>query len=48
MSDSAHSKIKVRNIEIIDNLAQINLLLTDKTGTLTKNKFELVSCYTNG
>ena len=42
-----HAKIQVRNMDIIDNLAQINLLLSDKTGTLTKHKFFMISCFIN-
>lgn len=34
-------------MDIIDNLAQINLLLSDKTGTLTKHKFYMISLYLN-
>ena len=42
------AKISIRNQDIVDNLAQINLLLTDKTGTLTQSKFEIVSLYSGG
>ena len=43
-----NARIKVRNIDIIDNLAQINHILTDKTGTLTKHLFSMISCYIGG
>ena len=34
------TKLIVRNSSIIEELARISYLLTDKTGTLTKNEME--------
>jgi len=35
-------------LKLYENLAQINLILTDKTGTLTKHIFTMISCYIDG
>ena len=37
--------VKVCNSEVLENLGQINLLLADKTGTLTRNQMILRSFY---
>ena len=40
--------IKVCNSEVLENLGQVNLLLADKTGTLTRNQMILRSFYCDG
>ena len=37
--------VKVCNSEVLENLGQINLLLADKTGTLTRNQMILRTFY---
>lgn len=37
----ANKKVIVRNLAALENLSNVNLLLTDKTGTLTENKIEV-------
>ena len=37
--------VKVRNPNLIENLGEIDLLLTDKTGTLTSNNMRIKSIY---
>ena len=38
-------KVSVRNSEVIENLGQLDLLLTDKTGTLTSNNMRIKRIY---
>ena len=43
--EARNEKVQVRNSEVLENLGEINLLLTDKTGTLTKNQMILRNIY---
>lgn len=38
----------VKTTDIIDELGQVDYIMTDKTGTLTKNKMELKICFIDG
>lgn len=42
------SAITISNTEVIENLGQINMLLTDKTGTLTKQQMSVKLLFING
>lgn len=42
------NKIRVQNAVVLENLGQINTLLTDKTGTLTNHSLTLQSIYCGG
>ena len=42
--DLAH-QVTVRNLEVLENMGQLDLLLTDKTGTLTSNNMKIKSIY---
>lgn len=48
IADHVENKIRVQNAVVLENLGQINTLLTDKTGTLTNNNLTLQSIYTDG
>ena len=42
------NRIRVQNAVVLENLGQINTILTDKTGTLTNHNLTLQSVYTDG
>lgn len=44
----AEQKILVKNIQAIETLGKIDVILTDKTGTLTRNELCVVALYTPG
>eukprot|EP00475_Leptophrys_vorax_P016794 TRINITY_DN2330_c0_g1_i1.p1 TRINITY_DN2330_c0_g1~~TRINITY_DN2330_c0_g1_i1.p1 ORF type:complete len:1197 (-),score=323.51 TRINITY_DN2330_c0_g1_i1:49-3603(-) len=41
-------KAKVKTTDINDELGMVEFIMTDKTGTLTKNKMELKACFVDG
>lgn len=42
------SNVKVRCLEVLENLGQVRRVFADKTGTLTKNQMRLRACAVNG
>lgn len=44
----AQKSVIVRKISSLENLSNVNLLLTDKTGTITQNEIQLVSIIPHG
>lgn len=43
-----HRRAMVKNSDLHEDLAQIEYIFSDKTGTLTKNKMEFKKCWING
>eukprot|EP00475_Leptophrys_vorax_P011810 TRINITY_DN18301_c0_g3_i1.p1 TRINITY_DN18301_c0_g3~~TRINITY_DN18301_c0_g3_i1.p1 ORF type:complete len:822 (+),score=220.65 TRINITY_DN18301_c0_g3_i1:236-2467(+) len=41
-------KARVKTVGLNDELAMIDFIMSDKTGTLTKNKMELKACFVDG
>ena len=41
------NKIKIKNLSNLENFGQINVCITDKTGTLTKNDLVVRTIYTD-
>ena len=44
VSNMAHRKAIVRRLSVIEALGSVNIIATDKTGTLTKNQLEVTKC----
>ena len=45
LSKDLKHKVRLRNSETIENLGHLDLLLTDKTGTLTCNNMKIKNIY---
>ena len=41
-------KIQIKNLNNLENFGQVNICVTDKTGTLTKNDLVVRKLYTDG
>jgi len=46
--DVLGKSVEILNPQVIENLGQINLLLSDKTGTLTQGKMKLKKIFLDG